>query len=272
MRSGPRPAPRVNSPSPTFLGSSSRFPSDRYVARSLRSCARRIPPDPTQTPLRASANDDVDVRGKFWWQKNPPVGSEDALDPALKPNNGDGPQSILKSPGKPKSPGRMTRAERHAAGMERAMKELERVAAHNPELRDALALIRRGPDGAITVGSLRRAEAALRERYAAAAERKKAEAEAERRAKEDEAEIERLKAELASGSPGSAASTPRRMNPPEPSKRTQVGDRVTGSCVTLPGGGSYKVRLQLQASPCGTAISLMSGSWEVSCASENSDF
>ena len=159
MRSGPRPAPRVNSPSPTFLGSSSRFPSDRYVARSLRSCARRIPPDPTQTPLRASANDDVDVRGKFWWQKNPPVGSEDALDPALKPNNGDGPQSILKSPGKPKSPGRMTRAERHAAGMERAMKELERVAAHNPELRDALALIRRGPDGAITVGSLRRAEA-----------------------------------------------------------------------------------------------------------------
>ena len=220
MRSGPRPAPRVNSPSPTFLGSSSRFPSDRYVARSLRSCARRIPPDPTQTPLRASANDDVDVRGKFWWQKNPPVGSEDALDPALKPNNGDGPQSILKSPGKPKSPGRMTRAERHAAGMERAMKELERVAAHNPELRDALALIRRGPDGAITVGSLRRAEAALRERYAAAAERKKAEAEAERRAKEDEAEIERLKAELASGSPGSAASTPRRINPPEPSKRT----------------------------------------------------
>ena len=91
MRSGPRPAPRVNSPSPSFLGSSSRFPSDRYVTRSLRSCARRIPPDPTQTPLRASPNDDVDVRGKFWWQKNPPVGSEDALDPALKPNNGDGP-------------------------------------------------------------------------------------------------------------------------------------------------------------------------------------
>lgn len=151
MRSGPRPAPRVNSPSPTFLGSSSRFPSDRYVARSLRRRARRIPPDPTQTPLRASPNDDVHVRGKFWWQKNPPVGSEDALDPALKPNNGDGPQSILKSPGKPKSPGRMTRAERHAAGMERAMKELERVAAHNPELADALALIHRGPDGAITV-------------------------------------------------------------------------------------------------------------------------
>ena len=220
MRSGPRPAPRVNSPSPTLLGSSSRFPSDRYVARSLRSCARRIPPDTTQTPLRASPDDDVDVRGKFWWQKNPPVGSADALDPALKPNNGDGPQSILKSPGKPKSPGRMTRAERHAAGMERAMKELERVAAHNPELRDALALIRRGPDGAITVGSLRRAEAALRERYAAAAERKKAEAEATRRAEEDEAEIERLKAELAGGSPGSAASTPRRINPPEPSKRT----------------------------------------------------
>ena len=63
MRSGPRPAPRVNSPSPTLLGSSSRFPSDRYVARSLRSCARRIPPDTTQTPLRASPDDDVDVRG-----------------------------------------------------------------------------------------------------------------------------------------------------------------------------------------------------------------
>ena len=111
----------------------------------------------------------------------------------------------------------MTRAERHAAGMERALKELERVAAHNPELADALGLIQRGEDGTITVGSLRRAEAALREKYAAAAERKKAEMEAEARAREDEAELARLKAELAS--PGSAASTPRRVNPPEPSRR-----------------------------------------------------
>ena len=51
----------------------------------------------------------------------------------------------------------MTRAERNAAGMERALKELERVAAHNPELADALGLIQRGEDGTITVGSLRRA-------------------------------------------------------------------------------------------------------------------
>jgi hypothetical protein len=32
----------------------------------------------------------------------------------------------------------------------------------------------------------------------------------------------------------------------------QVGDKVTGNCVTLPGGGSYKVTLQLQASPPST--------------------
>ena len=50
---------------------------------------------------------------------------------------------------------------------------------------------------------------------------------------------------------------------PEPSLRTQVGDKVVGNCVTLPGGGRYKVSLQLQASPCGTTISLMSGYWEV---------
>jgi hypothetical protein len=131
----------------------------------------------------------------FWWQKNPPDASASSTDPALKPHNStDGPHSILKSPGKPKSPGRMTRAERHAAGMERALKELERVAAHNPELADALGLIQRGEDGTITVGSLRRAEAALREKYAAAAERKKAEMEAEARAREDEAELARLKA------------------------------------------------------------------------------
>jgi hypothetical protein len=158
----------------------------------------------------------------FWWQKNPPDASASSTDPALKPHNStDGPHSILKSPGKPKSPGRMTRAERHAAGMERALKELERVAAHNPELADALGLIQRGEDGTITVGSLRRAEAALREKYAAAAERKKAEMEAEARAREDEADIARLKP----SSHRRAARRPRRDESIPPSRPAADGRR-----------------------------------------------
>ena len=33
--------------------------------------------------------------------------------------------------------------------------------------------------------------------------------------------------------------------------------------MTLPGGGSFKVSLKLQASPCGTAVTLMGGYWQV---------
>ena len=33
--------------------------------------------------------------------------------------------------------------------------------------------------------------------------------------------------------------------------------------MTLPGGGSFKVSLKLQASPCGTTVTLMGGYWQV---------
>ena len=39
--------------------------------------------------------------------------------------------------------------------------------------------------------------------------------------------------------------------------------QVVGNFVTLPGGGSFKVSLKLQASPCGTAVTLMGGYWQV---------
>ena len=48
--------------------------------------------------------------------------------------------------------------------MDLAFQELERMSANHPHLRAALDRIERGPDGVITIGSLRRAEAALREK------------------------------------------------------------------------------------------------------------
>ena len=49
--------------------------------------------------------------------------------------------------------------------MEKALAELERMATSNPTLKRALQHVHREPDGTITVGSLRKAEAALRESY-----------------------------------------------------------------------------------------------------------
>ena len=50
-----------------------------------------------------------------------------------------------------------------------AARELARLSANNPDLREALTLIRRGPDGRVAVGSLRRAEATMYENYARSA-------------------------------------------------------------------------------------------------------
>ena len=50
-----------------------------------------------------------------------------------------------------------------------AERELTQLSRNNPDLREALSLIRRGPDGKVTVGSLRRAEATMRENYARSA-------------------------------------------------------------------------------------------------------
>lgn len=47
-----------------------------------------------------------------------------------------------------------------------AANELARLSVNNPDLQEALSLIRRGPDGRVTVGSLRIAEATMRENYA----------------------------------------------------------------------------------------------------------
>ena len=50
---------------------------------------------------------------------------------------------------------------------------------------------------------------------------------------------------------------------PVPKDRTKPGDKVTGSCLNIPGGASYKVSLLLQATPCGTSVTLMGGAWQV---------
>ena len=44
---------------------------------------------------------------------------------------------------------------------------------------------------------------------------------------------------------------------------TRVGDKVVGSCLTIPGGSAFKVTLLLQAQPCGTAVTLMGGHWQI---------
>jgi hypothetical protein len=51
---------------------------------------------------------------------------------------------------------------------------------------------------------------------------------------------------------------------PGPGQVIAVGDKLPGSSATLPGGRSFRVSLQLQASPCGTTVSLMGGYFEVS--------
>eukprot|EP01052_Picozoa_sp_SAG31_P036749 SAG31_NODE_4632_length_3084_cov_2.286767_2_plen_513_part_00 len=56
----------------------------------------------------------------------------------------------------------------------------------------------------------------------------------------------------------------------KPSAPVQAGDRVVGTSMVLPGGRNFRVSLLVQASPCGTKIELMSGSWRVS-ASKNRD-
>jgi hypothetical protein len=50
---------------------------------------------------------------------------------------------------------------------------------------------------------------------------------------------------------------------PEPKDMTRVGDKVVGSCLTIPGGSVFKVTLLLQAQPCGTAVTLMGGHWQI---------
>jgi hypothetical protein len=54
----------------------------------------------------------------------------------------------------------------------------------------------------------------------------------------------------------------------KPSTPVQPGDHVVGTSVVLPGGRSFRVLLLVQASPCGTAIALMSGSWRVTTSQE----
>jgi hypothetical protein len=48
-----------------------------------------------------------------------------------------------------------------------------------------------------------------------------------------------------------------------PKTPTKVGDRIPGTSITLPGGKAYNVSLFLQASPCGTSVTLMGGTWRV---------
>ena len=49
-----------------------------------------------------------------------------------------------------------------------------------------------------------------------------------------------------------------------PTRLAKVGDQIVGSSVTLPGGSAFRVTLMVQASPCGTNVSLMAGAWVVS--------
>ena len=132
-------------------------PGRRRVPSSL---AAHVPPS-----LRRS--DDVpitsgDGTSKFWWQETPAApapGASVAAPTSDAPPKTTATQRVAAN----------IAAENKGPSVERALKELERLAENNPDLRDALASIQRGPDGAVTVGSLRRAEATLRERYAAAA-------------------------------------------------------------------------------------------------------
>ena len=146
-----------------FLLAVSSVPMPTRGARATTrssSLAAHVPPT-----LRRS--DDVpitsgDGTSKFWWQETPaapaPVASVAAPTSDAPPKT-TATQRVAAN----------VAAENKGPSVERALKELERLAENNPDLRDALASIQRGPDGAVTVGSLRRAEAALRERYAAAA-------------------------------------------------------------------------------------------------------
>ena len=77
------------------------------------------------------------------------------------------PATTLSSAGRGRSrSARITKGDAAGAvAMDSALKELERMSARHPHLRAALDRIERGPDGVITIGSLRRAEAALREAH-----------------------------------------------------------------------------------------------------------
>ena len=46
----------------------------------------------------------------------------------------------------------------------------------------------------------------------------------------------------------------------------KVGDIVIGSSMTLPGGRSYAVSFQAQATPCGAVVEVMHGGWNVTSA------
>ena len=130
---------------------------------------RRVPSSlPAHVPLPSlRRSDDVPVTSgdgasKFWWQETPAApapGASVAAPTSDVPPKTTATQRVAAN----------IAAENKGPSVERALKELERLAEDNPDLRDALASIQRGPDGAVTVGSLRRAEATLRERYAAAA-------------------------------------------------------------------------------------------------------
>ena len=137
-------------------------------------------------PHSAAADADASAGFKptFWWQDAPPGAGAGGpsraaappLAPAVAPPQPSAPPSRPPDAGSGRA-GKPTASERVAArvaeenagaSLERALLDLERMAEGNPDLQEALASIQRGPDGAIAVGSLRRAEATLRERYAEA--------------------------------------------------------------------------------------------------------
>ena len=167
----------------------------------IASPSPRSPPLPTLVQPARSPNDDGvaaadGTSGAFWWQKKPkdagkPAAETPAADAGAadsRPNSEIRPAPAAESPktrspktrsprasigggGRTSSPLARRReandaAEKYASmSMEKALAELERMATSNPTLKRALQHVHREPDGTITVGSLRKAEAALRESY-----------------------------------------------------------------------------------------------------------
>ena len=111
---------------------------------------RRVPSSlPAQVPLPSvRRSDDVPVTSgdgasKFWWQETPAApapGASVAAPTSDAPPKTTATQRVAAN----------IAAENKGPSVERALKELERLAEDNPDLRDALASIQRGPDGAVT--------------------------------------------------------------------------------------------------------------------------